>query len=82
MYDNRFQSGDSETDNGSGEDVGDGTNVSNIALPKDYDSVLAISDLESINGFAFKSNSAVEDPDSFNAGLVMVTFSNLSFFHT
>jgi hypothetical protein len=35
--------------------------LTGIVLPKDYDSVAALTDLESINSFAVKSNSVLSD---------------------
>ena len=57
------QSNEGDSDSLNGEDVPDVSGPTNsvlpsIILPKDYDSVQPINDLESINNFAMKSNSA------------------------
>jgi hypothetical protein len=73
----------------SGEDVPDSSSSTNpsltsIILPKDYDSVQPINDLESINNFAMKSNSSLNNIDELHldhsAAKVILHFVNVIFF--
>ena len=76
-----FQANDGDSDSLSGEDVPDPGPavpvVTSIVLPKDYDSVQPINDLELINNFGLKSNSALNSCNEFEPDSAKVLFSTL-----